>query len=239
MDGEAPGSVEPRQPASAAACEIRRGSGCSRNARLGLRSLSHPGARTEIAMAPAPANTRRWQRHQVKLPVRIIAPNDTSEITVPGLTTEISQGGMALYGGVPLQPGDLMAVEFQTSSRLRVAALIRDRYGYCFGLEFLGLLPNDGAQLAAPDFSQITGEPDILAEAEQLVVGATGSPATEPVQLTGQEDEILALFMKRHEAYLHQKDLELKRLRYEIHEIRQSRREIETLLLRQVLGRSG
>ena len=52
----------------------------------------------------APPNTRRWPRHQVKLPVRIITPNDTSEIIVPGLTTEISQGGMALYGGVPLQP---------------------------------------------------------------------------------------------------------------------------------------
>ena len=73
-------------------------------------------------MVMNPANTRRWLRHQVKLPVRIITANDTSEITVPGLTTEISQGGMALYGGVPLQPGDLMEVEFQTSSRLRVAA---------------------------------------------------------------------------------------------------------------------
>jgi hypothetical protein len=82
----------------------------------------------------APENTRRWPRHQVKLPVRIIAPNETSEIVVPGLTTEISQGGMALYGGVPLQPGDLMEVEFQTSNRLRVAASIRDRNGYCFGL---------------------------------------------------------------------------------------------------------
>src|SRR5579864_5436425 len=93
----------------------------------------------------APANTRRWLRHPVKLPVRIITANDTSEITVPGLTTEISRGGMALYGGVPLQPGDLMAVEFQTADRLRVAASVRDRSGYCFGLEFLGLLPSDDA----------------------------------------------------------------------------------------------
>src|SRR5271170_1282760 len=183
MDGEAPGSVEPRQPASAAACEIRRGSGCSRNARLGLRSLSHPGARTEIAMAPAPANTRRWQRHQVKLPVRIIAPNGTSEITVPGLTTEISQGGMALYGGVPLQPGDVMAVEFQTSNRLRVAALVRDRYGYCFGLEFLGLLPSEATEISGSDLSQVAGEPDRMKQADQSAVGANTNPAVTPVQV--------------------------------------------------------
>jgi len=37
----------------------------------------------------------------------------------------------------------------------------------------------------------------------------------------------------------HQRELEIKRLRYEIEEIRKSRREIELLILRQVLGRSG
>jgi hypothetical protein len=179
----------------------------------------------------APPNTRRWPRHQVKLPVRIITPNDTSEIIVPGLTTEISQGGMALYGGVPLQPGDLMEIEFQTSSRLRVAASVRDRNGYCFGLEFVGLLPSDGAE----DSVEMTGEPHGLAEAGSLE-GGTGVVA--PGGMPTGEDEILALFLKRHEAYLQQKDLEIKRWRYEIQEIRQSRREIELLILRQVLGRS-
>jgi PilZ domain len=190
----------------------------------------------------APANTRRWLRHQVKLPVRIIRANDISEITVPGLTTEISRGGMALYGGVPLQPGDLMEVEFQTSNRLRVAASVRDRNGYCFGLEFLGLLPSDGAEGSGPDFAEMAGEPGGL-EVESLVVGvkqaedATSSPDTR-VRVVRGEDEILALFLERHEAYLHQKDLEIKRLRHEIQEIRQSRMEIELLVLRQVLGHS-
>lgn len=177
----------------------------------------------------APPNTRRWPRHQVKLPVRIITPNDTSEIIVPGLTTEISQGGMALYGGVPLQPGDLMEVEFQTSSRLRVAASVRDRNGYCFGLEFVGLLPSDGTE----DSAEMTGESRGLAES--LEARTAVSPADGMIP---REDEILALFLKRHEAYLQQKDLEIKRWRYEIQEIRQSRREIEMLILRQVLRRS-
>jgi hypothetical protein len=187
----------------------------------------------------AASSTRRWTRHQVKLPVRIIAPNETSEITVPGLTTEISQGGMALYGGVALHPGDVMAVEFETSNRLRVAALVRDRYGYCFGLEFLGLLPNEATEISGSDLSHIAGEPDSMTEADQLIVGANTNSTAASVQPVYGEDEILALFLKKHEAYLRQKDLELKRLRYEIQEIRQSRKEIETLLLRQVLGRSG
>jgi hypothetical protein len=187
----------------------------------------------------APANTRRWPRHQVKLPVRIITANDISEITVPGLTTEISQGGMALYGGVPLHPGDLMAVEFQTHNRLRIAASIRDRNGYCFGLEFLGLLPSDGTDGARPNFLETTDEPVSLSALESVVGRVEGSPAAEPVGVARGEDEILALFLERHEAYLHQKELEINRLRQEIQEIRQSRREIELLVLRQVLGRSG
>jgi hypothetical protein len=165
-------------------------------------------------MAPAPANSRRWPRHQVKLPVRIITADEASEITVPGLTTEISQGGMALYGGVPLQPGDLMEVEFQTSNRLRVAASVRDRNGYCFGLEFLGLLPNENAG------------PESTAEVES------------PTGVLKNEDQILALFLKRHEAYLRQKEMDIKRWRYEIEEIRQSRKEIEMLVLREVMGHS-
>lgn len=186
----------------------------------------------------APPNTRRWQRHQVKLPVRIITENDVSEITVPGLTTEISQGGMALYGGVPLQPGDLMQIEFQLSQRLRVAASVRDRNGYCFGLEFLGLLPSEGAEEAQAGFPEMTGKPGAL-EAQPLVVRPDANPAAKPVRVMREEDEALALFLQRHQAYLHQKESEIERLRYEIQEIRESRREIEMLILRQVLGRSS
>ncbi len=91
-------------------------------------------------------NTRRWPRYQANLPVLISAGGDP----VPGLANEISRSGMALYGGVCLEPGDLMKVEFQTSSKLRVAGVVRNRSGFCFGLEFVTLLAseNDAANLA-------------------------------------------------------------------------------------------
>jgi len=235
VDGETKSRVELRKAGPQPPIQVWNRSRCPRNILLGLRFLSPPGAPTQIAMAPA--NTRRWQRHPVKLPVRIITANDVSEITVPGLTTEISQGGMALYGGVPLQPGDLMQVEFETSNRLRVAASIRDRNGYCFGLEFLGLLPSDGAENIEADFAELQGDRASSAKANPLAIEADVMPVDATVRL-GSEDEILALFLQRHEAYLHQRELEIKRLRYEIQEIRKSRREIELLVLRQVLARS-
>lgn len=178
----------------------------------------------------ASENTRRWQRHPVTLPVRIITANEVSEITVPGLTTEISRGGMALYGGVPLQPGDLMQVEFETSDRVRVAASIRDRNGYCFGLEFLGLLPSDSTEVPEARFAEPT------AQAKSLATAAI--PDATSVRALGGENEILALFLERHETYLRQREMEIKGLRDEIQEIRQSRRKIELLILRQVLVRS-
>jgi hypothetical protein len=84
-------------------------------------------------------NTRRWPRYQVDLPVLIAANAGAANITVSGLVCELTRSGMELYGGVNLQPGDLMEVEFQTPRRIRVAGVVRNRSGFCFGLEFRAL----------------------------------------------------------------------------------------------------
>ncbi len=70
------------------------------------------------------------------LPVLIAANPEAKNIIVPGLVSELSRSGMELYGGVNLQPGEMMEVQFQTSGRIRVAGVIRHRSGFCFGLEF-------------------------------------------------------------------------------------------------------
>ena len=96
---------------------------------------------TALANTSEALNTRIWPRYQVRLPVLISPECDSSKVPVPGLACEISQRGMALYGGIDLQPGDLMEVQFQNSAKLRVAAIIRNRAGFCFGLEFLDEMP--------------------------------------------------------------------------------------------------
>src|ERR1700751_3179095 len=87
-----------------------------------------------------PINTRRWPRFHVHLPVLIAAETADSEIAIPGMVSAISRAGMEVYGGVPLRPGDLMKVEFRTAGLVRVAGVVRNRSGYCFGLEFLQLM---------------------------------------------------------------------------------------------------
>jgi len=99
-------------------------------------------------MMPSLENTRRWQRHQVDLPVQVVLPSGASRVLVPGRLAEISAGGMVLYAGVPLEPGDPIEVEFQTP-RAQVTGIIRDRTGYCFAVEFLAPLQIDHDAVSA------------------------------------------------------------------------------------------
>lgn len=90
-----------------------------------------------------PSHTRRWQRLEVDLSVTVGRLDGISNPTVRGRATELSEGGMALYAGLNLQPQDLIEVEFQAPSQASVTGLIRNRVGFCFGLEFLTPLPID------------------------------------------------------------------------------------------------
>src|SRR5579884_172680 len=91
-------------------------------------------------MTPQP-ETRRWIRQQVDLPVSVRCVANMSVPPVCGRAMEISEGGMAVYAGVDLKPNDLMQIEFQAPSRTQVTGIVRNRSGYCFGLEFLTPLP--------------------------------------------------------------------------------------------------
>jgi hypothetical protein len=174
------------------------------------------------------SNTRRWQRQQVDLPVCVVVLNGMSRIVIPGRATEISEGGMALYAGMihPKQ-GDLVEVEFQIPSYARVAAMIRNRACFSFGLEFLTpVLTDDGAsgvgQLAA--FALKQGR---QAEAEPLASAAEDAASAyailaQVLRLEGQPreaqiaDQAVGLYLRMRGIYLRQEALRMKRLRRQL-----------------------
>jgi PilZ domain-containing protein len=88
-------------------------------------------------------STRRWPRQQVDLPVRIIALNGIRTTPIDGRAGAISRAGMALRAHVALNPGDLMQLQFPTSTPSMVRAVVRNRNGESLGLEFLTQLPPD------------------------------------------------------------------------------------------------
>jgi hypothetical protein len=85
-------------------------------------------------------NTRRWARHEADLPVHVAAVCTLARTAIPGRGTEISEGGMALYVGIESRPRDLIEIEFHSPLNARVTGVIRNRSGYCYGLEFLNPL---------------------------------------------------------------------------------------------------
>lgn len=90
---------------------------------------------------------RRWQRHKLDLPIRLILRRDgntTSIISARG--SEVSEGGMLVFAGTELKTGDEIGVEFTppfSSEPIRVRAVIRNRAGYKYGVEFLTISPEE------------------------------------------------------------------------------------------------
>jgi len=79
--------------------------------------------------------SRRYPRYHMHTPVFIPVPG-TANVVVPGLVSKLSRTGMELYAGVIMAPGELMEVEFRMPGRtIRVAGIVRNRSGFCFGLE--------------------------------------------------------------------------------------------------------
>jgi PilZ domain len=109
---------------------------------LNLGNLKRQGRSAKImGEMLAPPHARRWPRLPVDFPVRVVTAKGFSMTIVPGRGTELSEGGMVLYAGVLLKPGDLLEIEFDTACHSRMTAIVRSRNGFCFGLEFLAPLP--------------------------------------------------------------------------------------------------
>jgi hypothetical protein len=142
-----------------------------------------------------PRSTRRWPRYQIDLPVRVIAINGILTTPIMGRGSDISRAGMALNAKIPLNPGDLMQLQFPTTEPSRVNAIVRHRNGTRLGLEFLGQLPPD----------------------EETKIQLKSLPgATPPVTVTYRKSAMLSCTPKNLSDALRRKQEELRQLQKEI-----------------------
>lgn len=182
-------------------------------------------------------NTRRWPRFQVHLPVFIAAETADSQIAIPGMVSALSRAGMEVYGGVPLQPGDLMQVEFRTAGPVRISGVVRNRSGYCFGLEFLRVAAteDDSDSILSPEIVGESALPDWAAlDISSLGGGSLGSVV---IEATPADETLAELFIERHQAFLRSSQREIDRLRRSALQIRQMRQAMERLLQQRASGR--
>jgi len=150
-------------------------------------------------MTTSHTNTRRWPRYPVDLPVRILPCSRLPATAVTGRGTELSQGGMALYTGVDMEPDDLMEVEFLTSHPLKFMATVRNRSGRYFGLEFLARLSKQASGLpknrppALPRPAKIARNENIIDS--PLVKKVFAALDRKSLEITRVQREIDALLM--------------------------------------------
>lgn len=99
-------------------------------------------------MTSAGTTTRRYPRYKIDIRVRLIPPGSTKSIY--GRGSEMGQGGMAIFAELELALGDRVEVEvpiLSSSQPLRVAAIVRNRIGFRYGVEFVDLAPEHRTEL--------------------------------------------------------------------------------------------
>jgi hypothetical protein len=172
----------------------------------------------------------------VHLPVLIAADTADSQIAIPGMVSAISRAGMEVYGGVPLRPGDVMEVEFRTAGAVRIAGVVRNRSGYCFGLEFLRLLVGESSShdILSVEFTPESSLPD-WARADIAQLG-DGLSASRPLEATSADESLAELFIERHQSYLRASQREIERLRRGALQIRTMREAMQRLLDKRAAG---
>lgn len=97
------------------------------------------------------AAERQWPRFKVDFSVKIVAGTGVKTI-VQGRAQDLSEGGLGLYASIEFQEGQQVQIEFTPpfSRRLiEAVAIVRDREGYRYGLEFRKL-----TQQASEDLSR-------------------------------------------------------------------------------------
>ena len=95
---------------------------------------------------------RQWPRFKVDFGIKIIAGNSGTKTVVQGRAHDLSEGGLGLYAVLELQEGQLVQLEFTPPfcrRTIEVTAVVRDKDGYRYGLEFRKV-----TQLAAEDLSR-------------------------------------------------------------------------------------
>ncbi len=85
---------------------------------------------------------RRADRQKVDFRIQLIYYKDGIQQTVHGRGSDASEGGMAVYAAAEVEEGQHVSVEFTvpySRKQLVIEAVVRNKQGYRYGLEFLAL----------------------------------------------------------------------------------------------------
>jgi hypothetical protein len=87
----------------------------------------------------ADRSRRRWERHDITIPVEVTTVVNGDRSVFSGRATDISRGGLRLFLTRELEPGTSVKMEFLLpyhSMQLVIRGVVRNREGYTHGVEF-------------------------------------------------------------------------------------------------------
>jgi hypothetical protein len=194
--------------------------------------------------------SRRWPRMQVDMPVLVSFVGYESAQPIQGRATEISEGGAAVYAGIDAKPNDLVEIEFHAPSRARVSGIVRNRVGYCVGLEFLTpladgseLLPQHTTSSSKPGTcANAAGESAIGSDQEKKARGRAVAylALARALHISGRSEEArnavecaLACFLETSDARVRAKALDVQRMRNQVAALRTAGAILQQASLRQ------
>jgi hypothetical protein len=111
-------------------------------------------AQAQSAFPPAQSfqNVRRWPRLKIRVPVTVVLRKQEKTVFVQGRGQDLNEGGIAVFVGAELRLGDIVEISFTPpyqGNPMMARALVRNRRGYTYGMEFVGETPADHARIAS------------------------------------------------------------------------------------------
>lgn len=95
---------------------------------------------------------RRWARLKIRVPVTVVVrkPEKTQFVRARG--EDLNEGGIAIFVGTELRLGDTVEISFTPpyqGNPMAARAVVRNRRGYTYGMEFVTETDEDQKQVAS------------------------------------------------------------------------------------------
>lgn len=95
---------------------------------------------------------RRWARLRIHVPVTLVLRKQDKTQFVQGRGQDLNEGGIGIFAGTELRLGEIIEISFTPpyqGNPMMARAIVRNRRGYTYGMEFVTETPADHERVSA------------------------------------------------------------------------------------------
>jgi hypothetical protein len=109
-------------------------------------------AQVAVQSIQAIRTLRRWPRLKIRVPVTLVLRKKDKTVFVQARGEDLNEGGIAIFAGVELRLDELVEISFTPpyqGNPMSARAVVRNRRGYTYGMEFITESEDDREQVGA------------------------------------------------------------------------------------------